>query len=138
MNVREISSDNYCIEEQIWLCDGCAHRFIEYAPSNCELVCFDGEDGQRYFLPVYGRNGYLELMKKLIPERDMRKPVYPDAASEFVRRLRNVTTVCLSSPKTPPRCPICCSTKTTCAQRTVLHNHPVLWVSIDLDFLRSN
>jgi len=136
--MREITFDNYCVEKRTWYCDNCAHQFTEYAPLNYELAYFDGEDGQRYFLPVYGRNGYLELMEKLMPERDLSKPVLPDSASEFMRRLCDVTNVRLISPQMQPYCPMCGSTKTTCEQRTVLHNHPVSWVSIDEDFLNNN
>lgn len=137
MDTREITSDNYCIEERTWCCTDCGHRFTEYAPLGGELACFDGEDGNRYFLPVYGRHGYLELMERLMPERNPAKPILPDTVDEFLRRLCAVTAVRLSSAPARPCCPQC-GGKTVCEKRTTLHNHPVAWVSISEHFLDGN
>lgn len=39
-----------------------------YVPSNYKLVYFTLENGEKRFLPTYGRYGYLDLLDRLVDE----------------------------------------------------------------------
>ena len=58
--------------------------FSEYVPSNYELVCFLLENGEKRFLPTYGRYGYLDLMDRLIDKWE-----HNDKITESIRKRFN-------------------------------------------------
>ena len=41
---------------------------MRQVPSNYELVYFTLENGEKRFLPTYGRYGYLDLLDRLVDE----------------------------------------------------------------------
>lgn len=64
----EIATNNYCVDKLKCICKKCKNEFWDYLPTNYELVCFSTENGEKRFLPTYGKYGYLYLLSKLVDE----------------------------------------------------------------------
>ena len=58
-------SENYFLEDIEAVCNECNNPFKQDMPYNNELVAFDCDDNITRYLPIYGNNGYIELMRNL-------------------------------------------------------------------------
>ncbi len=81
----------YCIERKTCKCNKCNLIFNEHAPLNYESVCFETESGEKFFLPTYGENGYLDLLKKLVPGWNEKDEITAPVCREFIARLNEIT-----------------------------------------------
>lgn len=129
---KEIKADNYCIQKLECRCDNCNNKFIEYTTANYELVCFEDKDGKKYFLPSYGKYGYLDLLEKLVEGWDYSGEITKSVTEKFERKLKEITPydVFLFH---RVRCPKCKTTDIFICKRNTLLNHPIKWMKIDTD-----
>ena len=128
----EISSNNYCVEELRCLCTKCKNMFSEYVPSNYELVCFLLENGEKRFLPTYGRYGYLDLMDRLIDKWEHNDKITEKNRKRFIVELQKITPYKVMANKI--KCPLCGSYHIQIMRRNLQSNTAVKWLEIDMDF----
>ena len=131
---EEISFDNYCVENVQCVCNACTKEFTELTPSNYELVCFEDEQAQKYFLPTYGEYGYLHLLKKLVPQWNPKKEITKEITDLFEAELNKITpfNVTLAS---IGKCPFCRSEDIMVLKRASVLNCPVNRLKIDKSFI---
>ena len=116
------------------VCNACTKEFTELTPSNYELVCFEDELAQKYFLPTYGEYGYLHLLKKLVPQWNPQKEITKEITDLFEAELNKITpfNVTLAS---IGKCPFCHSEDIMVLKRASVLNCPVNRLKIDKSFI---
>lgn len=129
-NIKEITSDNYVIEELKCRCTVCGFEFFEYMPLNYELVCFIDELGEKYFLPTYGEYGYLDLLEKIVKNWTPDKEITSRVVKSFEERLEKITPIKVSLFQ-KVKCPICSKDDVIVIDRTPIKDYPVNWLKID-------
>lgn len=127
----EISMDKYCIQKLKCRCNSCKHNFDDYITLNYELVCFEDSSKKKYFLPTYGKYGYLDLMEKLVEKWDREQNITNIVLREFEIKLREIVPYDNVSIYQRVRCSKCHSSEITVLEREVLENCPIDWIKID-------
>lgn len=133
-NYKEISMDNYCIQELECNCDDCNSQFFDYMPLNYELVCFEDEVGRKFFLPTYGKYGYLYLLEKLVDEWTANGKITKDVTEKFEKKLSRITqhNVTIYG---KVKCPFCNKHNIFINERNVLVKSHINWLKIDISKL---
>ncbi len=131
---REISIENYCIQELECICNDCNSQFSDYMALNYELVCFEDEVGKKYFLPAYGEYGYLYLLGIWIDGWSANDKITKKVTEEFERKINQVTkqNVVLCN---KVRCPFCKGDNVFIKKRNVIVKAPINWLEIDISKL---
>ena len=88
---RKKTMKHYCVEKLMCCCNTCKNEFVDIIPFGYELICFDMASGEKVFLPTYGENGYLDLLKKLVPEWNDSKEISFKVSKLFEERINNYT-----------------------------------------------
>jgi hypothetical protein len=61
--------DKYMVKSRSFRCKNCYSYLLDYVPLGDELVKFYEVNGNEVkWLPTYGKGGYLDLLKKLLPD----------------------------------------------------------------------
>ena len=123
---------NYNIQRLQCVCTECRCEFNEFNAADYELVCFENNEGEKIFLPSYGKYGYLYLLKKLVKGWDNRHSITKSVTDEFEKKLANFTPYRVSLFQ-KIKCPNCKSFDIHVSQRENLFNFPVKWLEIDTD-----
>lgn len=131
-NYREVSIENYCIQELECRCNDCNNQFSEYTTLNYELVCFEDEVGKKYFLPTYGKYGYLDLLENLVDGWDLNEKITKKVAEEFEKKLNKFTQHKVTM-FDRVRCPYCKKDNVFIRKRNTLANCPINWLKIDIE-----
>lgn len=132
---KKISMKQYCVEKVICSCNNCKNEFADIIPFGYELVCFDKESIEKVFLPTYGENGYLDLLKKLIPEWNESDEITCIISKKFEEKINYFTPYkVVQHNKTI--CPKCGSTEITISERKIKENYPINWMEIDAEVLK--
>ena len=115
-------------------CQICNMSFIDYIPYNGELVQFECDDKKKRYLPVYGKNGYLDLFKKLIDGWSDDKSITEKDTKLFEHKLSEICPYRVAL-YFKARCPYCSSYKILILQEMIRDNFPVDW--IEIQFMKS-
>ena len=126
---------HYCVEKKICSCKKCKNIFVDIIPFGYELVCFNKESIEKVFLPTYGENGYLELLKKLVPEWDDTQEITYKISKIFENRINNYTPYKVSN-YNKTECPKCKSDAVGVIKRNTEANYPIKWIEIDTAVLK--
>lgn len=126
----EVSMDNYCVQELKCRCNFCGFEFLDYVALNYELVCFEDERAEKYFLPTYGEYGYLYLLENLIEDWHPNIPITSSVSKKLESKLDKITPYHLSLFQ-KVKCPTCSSDDVSVIKRTDKKNFPIKWVKID-------
>lgn len=131
---KEISIENYSIQELECICNDCNNQFSDYMALNYELVCFEDEVGKKYFLPTYGEYGYLYLLERLVDEWSANGKITKKITEEFERKINQVTqqNVILCN---RVRCPFCKRYNVFIDKRNTIVKGPINWLKIDISKL---
>lgn len=128
---KEISIENYCIQELECICNNCNNQFSDYMALNYELVCFEDEVGKKYFLPTYGKYGYLYLLEILVDEWSANDKITKKITEEFERKINQFTqqnvTFC-----NRVRCPLCKRYNVFIDKRNTIVKGTINWLKIDI------
>jgi len=131
---KEISVEDYCIQELECICNDCKIQFYDYMELNYELVCFKDEVGKKYFLPTYGKYGYLYLLERLVDEWNENDRITKMVTEKFERKLNEITrysvTLC-----NRVSCPVCKQCNVFVAKRNIIKNGSINWLKIDVSKL---
>lgn len=127
-----VSMENYCIQELECRCNNCNSNFSVLMPLNYELVCFEDEAGKKYFLPIYGNYGYLDLLDKLVEQWHHNEDITKNIVEKFERKLNEITELKVSMVDSV-RCPFCKRENISIYKRNTLQKHPVDWLKIDIE-----
>lgn len=127
-----VSTENHCIQELECICNDCNNQFSELIPLNYELVCFEDEVGKKYFLPTYGKYGYLDLLDKLVEQWHYNENITKNIVEKFERKLNEITQLKVSMVD-GVRCPFCKSENIFICKRNTLEKYPVNWLKIDIE-----
>ena len=125
----KISLDNYCVDELDCVCKTCKKEFSECAPSDYELVCFLLENGEKRFLPTYGKYGYLDLLGRLVSDWNPAKPITESVSNQFIAELQNITPYQIKEYQLI--CPSCGSTAIQVMKKTAQYGRTVKWLEIN-------
>lgn len=126
-----VSMENYCIQELECRCNDCNSHFSELMPLNYELVCFEDEAGEKYFLPIYGKYGYLDLLDQFVEQWNHNEDITKKIVDKFERKLNEITELKVSMVDSV-RCPLCKSENISICKRNTLQKYPVDWLKIDI------
>lgn len=131
---KEISGENYCIQELECMCNECKNHFYDYMELNYELVCFRDEVGKKYFLPTYGKYGYLYLLEKLVDEWSAKDEISKKISDKFEKELNKFTQ---NKVKINGRveCPFCKKCNVSINKRNTIAKGPINWLKIDISNL---
>lgn len=129
---KEISVDNYFIQELTCKCNKCRYEFLEYIPSNYELVCFVDNDGEKYYMPTYGEFGYLDLMERLVGDWTKKQTITPKVVEKFEKEFIKVLPFSVSMLK-KVKCPTCYMEDIKVVKRRDINNYPIKWIKIDVE-----
>lgn len=131
---KEISVKDYCIQELECICNDCKIQFYDYMELNNELVCFKDEVGKKYFLPTYGKYGYLYLLEKLVDEWSPNDTITKNITERFEKKINEVTQykVTLSY---RVECPFCKKCNVFINKRNTIVKGPINWLKIDVSKL---
>jgi len=129
---EEISIENYCIQKLKCKCNKCNFEFSEYTPLNYELVCFEDKDGKKYFLPTYGKYGYLDLLGKLVEGWNSDEMITQSVTEKFEMKLKEITPHDLSLFH-KVKCPNCKTDEISICNRNTLLDYPINWLKIDTE-----
>lgn len=132
----EISADNYCVDELNCVCKTCTKKFSECVPSNYELVCFLLENGEKRFLPTYGKYGYLDLLGRLVSDWNPAKPITKSVSNQFIAELQNITPYKIR--ESLLQCPSCGSSAIQVMKRTAQYGRTVKWLEINQSLIDNN
>lgn len=135
-NYIEVSMENYCIQELECRCNECNNQFPEYMPLNYELVCFKDDVGKKYFLPTFGKYGYLDLLDKLVDEWHPNENITKHIVEQFEKNLDKFTQHKVSMFDSNIQCPFCKNNNILISKRNTLVNYPVDWLKIDIDSIQ--
>lgn len=127
---RKITMKHYCVEKLMCCRNTCKNEFVDIIPFGYELICFDMASGEKVFLPTYGENGYLDLLKKLVPEWNDSKEISFKVSKLFEERINNYTP-CKVSYHNKTECMKCHSTEIVITKRIMKENYPIRWIEID-------
>lgn len=129
---REIASTDYYIQRLKCRCNACCFEFYEYIPLNYELVCFIDKFGEKYFLPTYGKYGYLDLLERLVedwkPNQQITSKAVKNFEQEFLKIIPNSVSLFQKT-----KCPTCSKEDVIVIQRESIKNYPVKWMKIDIE-----
>lgn len=131
-NYKEIKCTNYFIQELKCRCSICGFEFLDYLPLNYELVCFIDSSGEKYFMPTYGENGYLELLQKVVEGWKTNEQITRNVVIKFEEKLVELTPHPLSLFQ-KVKCPACSKDDIIIIQRLTLKNPPIKWVKINIE-----
>ncbi|MBR4915203.1 MAG: hypothetical protein IKZ42_07995 [Clostridiales bacterium] len=131
---RAVSTDNYVIDKLMYKCNKCGAEFDDIVPGNYELVQMIAIPGKKVFLPTYGKNGYLDLMKRFVPEWDGKSELTNAMASKFENLIKEHTPYGIFM-DCSVGCPECSSKDLTVTERTTEQNFPIEWVTLDESIL---
>lgn len=131
---QEIKTKDYCIQELECKCNNCNHKFLENTPLNYEMVCFEDEIGEKYFLPTYGKLGYLDLLEKLVPDWNPNERITKLITQRFEEEISKITPNKVSLLQ-EIKCPICNNHNILICKRTYIENSPVKWLEINIEKL---
>lgn len=131
---EEIKTGSYCIQKLKCRCDNCNNNFIEFTTLNYELTCFKDNEGNKLYLPTYGKYGYLDLLEKLVKEWNLNKKITPKIMDRFEVMINKITPNNISFCQ-KIKCPKCKNDDICILARDTLLNHPIDWVKIDKEKL---
>lgn len=118
------------------VCGYGGEKFFECVPSNYELVYFSLENGEKRFLPTYGRYGYLDLLDRLVDEWKPNDEITESISNRFITELQKITPykVMLNEIK----CPFCGNHNVLIMQRSPRSSRTIEWLEIDIDSFNEN
>jgi len=125
----KICADNYCIDQLQCVCEECKNKFLDYFPTNYELVCFSLDDGKKIFLPTYGKYGYLDLLSKLVDGWKQTDAITKIVLDKFLRELQKIIPNKVVMDKA--KCTVCGSYNIRVINRQTKLNLKVDWLEID-------
>lgn len=131
---KEISVEDYCIQRLECICNDCKNQFYDYMELDYELVCFKDEVGKKYFLPTYGKYGYLYLLEKLVDEWRPNDTITKNITEKFEKKINEVTQykVTLSY---MAECPSCKKCNVFINKRNTIVKGPINWLKINVSKL---
>ena len=132
-NYIPITMSNITIEKVVCYCENCNYSFSEVLPSNYELVRFKTQSDKYVFLPTYGKNGYIELLKKLVKEWTENKTITPIITKKFEFELNKYTPYKIVF-RNIILCPKC-NNKIKVLDRQTEINEQIEWIKIDENIL---
>lgn len=133
----EISTNNYCIQKLKCRCNKCKYEFSDIISLNYEMVCFEDNVGDKYFLPTYGENGYLDLLDILVEEWNPNREITKTVTDKFEKRLKEITPFDISL-SNKVRCPNCKADDIFICDRNTHLNYPINWLKIDKKKLKES
>ena len=128
---KEISIENYCIQELECRCNDCNNQFSDYMTLNYELVCFEDVVGKKFFLPTYGIYGYLYLLEDLVDEWNANDKITKNVTEKFEKKLSEITQHDVTI-YNKVRCPFCKKYNVFINKRNTLVNCPINWLKINI------
>lgn len=99
------------------------------------MICFEGEDDKKYFLPTYGKYGYLDLLDRLVDKWNPNEEITKSVAVEFEKKLNKIVQHNVTM-FTRLRCPLCKKDNITIVKRDTLLKYPVNWLKIDIESIK--
>jgi len=121
----------YCISRLTCLCSACGTDFEEFIPTNYELVQFQCGDGKNRYLPAYGKDGYLDLLTKLVPEWDPKQTITKAVSKQFCERLSKVCGCQIELfGRSKLRCPYCGAKEVSVSKEDIVPDFPVEWLKV--------
>ncbi len=130
----KILKDDYSVELLRCGCNNCKKVFTDIVPLGFELVRFDISNKESVFLPTYGLNGYLDLLKKIIPEWSESEEITYRIAKLFEQRLNDYTPYKVKF-HNRAQCPECESNDITVFDRKIKNKYPINWLEVDRQIL---
>lgn len=131
---KYVDASNYVVDVLYCVCNDCAFTFSDIVPTNYELVCFESSTNEKLFIPTYGKNGYLDLLKKLVPDWNGNDEITDNNYQIFLDKLNNFTPYPIYG-CSKKACPICQSKSIKVLKRTTKQNYTVKWLEIDTSLL---
>ena len=132
---KRVSTANYNIERLDCMCRDCTHAFDDVLPSDYELVAFEELSDRKVFMPTYGEGGYLDLLKRLVPEWNEVEEISVSISEKFEKELNRYVPdkvkLCNGTV-----CPKCGGRNIEVLSRVTEANHPVEWMMIDASLLK--
>ena len=126
----------YCVEKLECSCNNCKNVFGDAIPADYELVSFVLPDEEKVFLPTYGENGYLYLLKRLVPEWNEKDDITPGISRLFEERINQYTPYKVQT-YNKTKCPKCKSEDITISARALMKNASIRWIKIDTSITAS-
>ena len=134
--------DDYYIKNIKFECDCCKNKFHILFPLDDSIVKFSEINGtETRWLPTYGRNGYLDLMAKLIEGRKINDAIDMKTSLRFQKELQKYikpsikgNSFVLSDLRR--KCPFCNSSSIKEIYSEILKNpETIVWLEIDRGLL---
>ena len=87
------------------------------------------ENGEKRFLPTYGKYGYLDLLGRLVSDWNPAKPITESVSNQFIAELQNITPYQIKEYQLI--CPSCGSTAIQVMKKTAQYGRTVKWLEIN-------
>ena len=126
----EITMNNPVIERVSCYCEKCDHRFVDFIPANDELVRFKTISGAYVFLPTYGKNGYLKLLRRLVDDWDYSKEITPVITKQFENEINKYTPYRVFY-SNMISCPQCNDARIRVEKRKTELVDSIVWIKVD-------
>ena len=110
---------------------GTCYGAFTYVASNYEMVCFESEIGKKYFLPTYGKYGYLYLLKFLVEEWNDKDIITKNITNKFEERINRYTEERVVLYNTT-KCPCCKSCNNFVNERNDVNKESINWLKLDI------
>ena len=130
--------DDYYFKNVKFECDGCKSKFNILLPLDDSIVKFCEVNGTEIrWLPTYGRNGYLDLMTKLIEGRKINDAIDMKTSLRFQKELQKYTKPSIEGnlfvvSDLKRKCPFCNSSAVKEIYSEILKNPAtIVWLEID-------
>lgn len=134
--------DDYYIKNIEFECDGCKKKFNILLPLDDSIVKFSEVNGAEIrWLPTYGRNGYLDLMAKLIEGRKTNDAIDMKTSLRFQKELQKYIKPSIEGNSfvvsdLKRKCPFCNSGSVKEIYSEILKNPAaIVWLEIDRELL---
>lgn len=123
----------YILKQTAYRCGACGAEFRVRTPQDNDLVKYiEPVSGEERWMPTYGEGGYLQMMKRLVPEFASGKGITMAVSRKFETAFALIQE--RSKAGQPfrlfirPMCPKCGSTDLTITSETCLNSPPVCWM----------
>lgn len=134
--------DDYYIKDIEFKCDNCKKKFNILLPLDDSIVKFSEVNGtETRWLPTYGRNGYLDLMSKLVEGRKTNDTVDMKTSIQFQKELQKYIKPSIEGNSfvvsdLKRKCPFCNSGSVKEIYSEILKNPAaIVWLQIDSGLL---
>ncbi len=131
----------YGINRYFFKCNNCSMEFEFLLPNGNYLVKYEEVEGfETRWLPTYGKGGYLDLMKKLLPDFDERDEITVQIGKRFNELLQSRIELSPRGSKFTlarykPTCPNCKSVDLITLEEEILASPEVEWLRIDCELM---